>query len=108
MVALISEHPTAAQHHALLAMLPYHVQVAAARRDDILTRLDRADSEDDIIESFDTALIEDGGSHIGPFLASGDDNHQHEVSLLQTYGCGTTYPAAIASWRKAAQRMAVV
>lgn len=113
MPGLIQENPTPREHHALMAHLPEHVQMEAAQRGDILARLDRCDTEDDLVDTFANAVIEQGGTWMpaqGPTCADGSPrsrgtNHIHEVAPLGAFGMGATLPAAIASWRKSAQRM---
>lgn len=113
MPALIPENPTPREHHALMAMLPERLKLEAAQRGDILALLDRCDTEDDLADTFANAVIEQGGTWMpaqGPLTEDGAPrsrrtNHVHEVALLGAFGIGATLPAAIASWRKSAQRM---
>lgn len=109
MPGLIPEHPTAAQQRALLAMLPPLEQVHAAQRGDVLWALSLCGTDEDRIKAFYRAVIEYGGTWLPPL----DDrdgrtrrgNHQHEIDMLGTYGCGPSALAAIEDWRKAAERM---
>ena len=105
MPALMPKNQTDATRAALFAMLPAHEQVRAHARDDLLARLNRCGTETDAEETFDVALIEEGGTHIWPQPTGRPGNHEHEVSVLGGYGIGPTYAAAIASWRKSARRM---
>lgn len=106
MPCLIPETQSAEVRAALQAMLPPHVMDELLRRGDVLRLLDRAATEDEKAEIFDTALIEQGGTHIWPQSGPRPGNHEHEISMLGAYGNGPTYAAAIARWCKAAQRIA--